>query len=79
VDQDMLVGRERELADLERHLAAARAGSGALVLVDGDAGAGKTAAHQRRKLRKRRLAGKAWPWTADPYIQIFFATSACRR
>jgi AAA ATPase domain len=42
VDGDVVIGRARELADFERRLAAARAGNGALVLVEGDAGAGKT-------------------------------------
>ncbi len=38
-----IVGRERQLRDLDRGLAAARAGHGGLALVEGDAGAGKTA------------------------------------
>ena len=38
----MLVGRGRELGELERALDAARAGSGATVLVAGEAGIGKT-------------------------------------
>src|SRR5262245_64577241 len=36
------VGRARELWELERALAAARAGSGATVLIAGEAGIGKT-------------------------------------
>ena len=38
-----LVGRERELAVLERLLAAARDGDGAVLVVYGDPGVGKTA------------------------------------
>ncbi len=38
-----IVGRERQLADLDRGLAAARAGRGEFELVEGEAGAGKTA------------------------------------
>ncbi|HEY7908179.1 MAG TPA: ATP-binding protein, partial [Thermomicrobiales bacterium] len=38
-----LVGRERELAVLREHDAAALAGRGSLVLIGGDAGVGKTA------------------------------------
>ena len=38
-----LVGRDRELATLREHLAAARAGRGSLVLIGGEAGIGKTA------------------------------------
>ncbi len=38
-----LVGRDRELAALREHLAAALAGRGSLVLIGGEAGIGKTA------------------------------------
>jgi len=38
-----LVGRDRELALLRDHLAAALAGRGTLVLIGGEAGIGKTA------------------------------------
>src|SRR4051794_32639718 len=39
---DVFVGRARELAELERLLAGARAGRGATALLAGDAGIGKT-------------------------------------
>ena len=39
---DVFVGRARELVELERALASARAGSGATVLLAGEAGIGKT-------------------------------------
>ena len=40
---ESLVGRAREQAALNAHLAAALAGQGSLVLVGGEAGIGKTA------------------------------------
>src|SRR4051812_25260315 len=39
----MFVGRRRELASIESRLDAARRGAGSVVLVDGEAGMGKTA------------------------------------
>src|SRR5215472_8587241 len=39
----LLVGRERQLAILQQHLAVALAGCGSLVLIAGEAGIGKTA------------------------------------
>jgi predicted ATPase len=63
VEDGVLVGRDRELADFDRRLAAARAGSGALVLVQGEAGAGKTAlAHA--VARRARAAGLLVAWGA---------------
>jgi DNA-binding CsgD family transcriptional regulator len=43
VGRGIFVGRGRELADIEHRLDAARDGSGSVVLVDGEAGMGKTA------------------------------------
>ncbi len=40
---DGLLGRDRELAEPGRHGDAARAGRGRVVLIAGEAGAGKTA------------------------------------
>ncbi len=73
---DPLVGRAREIALLERRLEAARAGSGASVLVEGEAGAGKTALANELVHRARRAGMRAawgaclegegaapyWPW-----------------
>lgn len=42
IQQDMLFGRERELAELDASLKNARAGNGELVLISGEAGIGKT-------------------------------------
>jgi predicted ATPase len=79
VDDDVFVGRNRELADLERRLTSARQGDGALVLVEGDAGLGKTAlAHSL--VRRARRAGVRVAWGAclegegapayRPWVQI---------
>ena len=43
VESSLFVARERELAQLDRHLQAALAGLGKVVFVTGEAGAGKTA------------------------------------
>ena len=58
---DVFVGRARELGELERALDAAQAGSGATVLVAGEAGIGKTPARVRARAARprRRLRGPA--------------------
>jgi len=61
MDQEVFVGRERELADLERRLVRARNGSGSFVLVDGEAGIGKTA-FADQVLRRAREVGAATAW-----------------
>ena len=43
MDRDVFVGREPELADLQRRLAATQAAGGAVVLCEGEPGMGKTA------------------------------------
>jgi DNA-binding CsgD family transcriptional regulator len=61
VDEDGLVGRDRQLGDLDRDLIAARVGNGRVVLVEGDAGAGKTAlAHT--VVERARQAGMQAVW-----------------
>jgi DNA-binding CsgD family transcriptional regulator len=79
MDGDVFVGRTRELADFERRLAAAGAGNGALVLVEGGAGAGKTALAYSL-VRRARRAGMRAAWGAclegegapayRPWVQI---------
>jgi len=61
MDRDVFVGRERELADLERRLADSRAVGGAVVFCEGDAGMGKTAlaAELARRAREQGF-GVAW-------------------
>jgi ATP/maltotriose-dependent transcriptional regulator MalT len=74
-----LVGRDRELVLLEDRLAAARAGRGSLVLIEGEAGIGKTALTQElcRKaanLGAHVLTGHCFDRTETPpygpWIQI---------
>lgn len=60
---DGLVGRRRELADLEQRLVDARAGHGGVVLVEGVAGVGKTALAHSVAGRARDL-GMATAWGA---------------
>jgi tetratricopeptide (TPR) repeat protein len=61
VDDDAFVGRGREMADLESRLAFAARGRGALVLVEGDAGVGKTALADSLVRRARRTGARvAW-------------------
>lgn len=63
MDEDVLVGRKPVLADLERRLTAASSGSGALVLVEGDAGVGKTAL-ARWLVDRARATGMRVAWGA---------------
>ncbi len=65
------LGREHELAVLEGHLAAARAGDGRLVLVDGEPGMGKTALGQELTRRAREADmvtcwGACWEGEGGP-------------
>lgn len=76
VADEPLVGRERELAVLERRFEAARSGAGSSVLIEGEAGAGKTALAHELVQRVRRAGMRAvwgaclegegaspyWPW-----------------
>jgi DNA-binding CsgD family transcriptional regulator len=69
VPQGDLVGRDRELGELVSLLVAGAGGNGGLVLVAGEAGAGKT-----RLVREalsttglRAVAGEALPGSASPY------------
>src|SRR5262249_39736218 len=63
LDGVVFVGRDRELADFDRRLAATQAGSGALMLVEGEAGAGKTALAYSL-VGRARLAGGRGAWGA---------------
>ncbi|HEX5994956.1 MAG TPA: AAA family ATPase [Jiangellales bacterium] len=79
VDGDTFVGREPELADLDRRLASAREGNGGVVLVEADPGMGKTALAYELTRRARRY-GLATAWGAclegegapayRPWIQV---------
>jgi DNA-binding CsgD family transcriptional regulator len=79
VDQDTFVGREPELADIERRLAAACAGTGSAVLIEADPGMGKTALADELT-RRAHAQGVAATWGAclegegapayRPWIQI---------
>ncbi|WP_405393786.1 ATP-binding protein [Microbispora hainanensis] len=80
-----LVGRGRELAEAETRLSGVRAGSGAVVLVEGEAGAGKTA-FANALTRRARAAGHATAWGSclevepgapfRPWLQILHAIRA---
>jgi predicted ATPase len=66
-----LVGRDRELALLHDRLTAARGGRGSLVLIDGEAGIGKTAladrlARQATDAQVTVLAGHCYDRTETP-------------
>lgn len=60
---DLLVGRERELADLDQRVADAVAGDGQVVLIEGDAGVGKTSL-AAAVVRHARRAGVRTAWGA---------------
>jgi AAA ATPase domain len=76
MDRDVFVGRERELADLERRLVDSRAIGGAVVFCEADAGMGKTAlaAELARRAREQGfrvawgacLEGEGLPMTGPP-------------
>jgi tetratricopeptide (TPR) repeat protein len=72
-DARAFVGRERELAELEAHLAAAAAGHGGLVLLGGEPGVGKTRLLEELSARARlrgmtALWGRCWEeGGAPPY------------
>jgi tetratricopeptide (TPR) repeat protein len=70
----VLIGRVGELDALDRHAAAAAAGAGGLIIVEGGAGIGKTslldtfAAHATERHSARVLRGRAWEeGGAPPY------------
>lgn len=75
-----IVGRERELALLRRHLDAALAGRGRLVMVSGEAGIGKTAlaealCREAEQLGALVLVGRCYDLTETPpygpWIELF--------
>jgi DNA-binding CsgD family transcriptional regulator len=80
-----LVGRTRELAEVEARLAGMTTGRGALLLVEGEAGAGKTA-FADAVTRRGRAAGYAVAWGSclegepgapfRPWLQILRAIRA---
>jgi len=67
-----LIGRERELAEIEAALAAARTGHGGLLLVAGEAGVGKTrlAYDALAESGMRVLAGMAVQEATPPYAPV---------
>src|SRR5437870_2807832 len=75
VTDSILIGRERELADVEAALAAAQAGGGGVLLVAGEAGVGKTrlATHALAVSGLRILAGEAVEGAMSPYGPVVAA------
>ena len=71
----ILIGRERELAELEGALATARTGGGGVLLVAGEAGVGKTrlAAHALAASGLRVLTGAAVELATPPYGPVVAA------
>jgi DNA-binding CsgD family transcriptional regulator len=82
MDRNVFVGRERELADLERRLVDSRTVGGAVVLCEGDAGMGKTAL-AAELARRARGQGSSVAWGAclegegttayRPWVQVVSA------
>jgi DNA-binding CsgD family transcriptional regulator len=75
VTDAILIGRERELAELEAALAAARTGVGGVLLVAGEAGVGKTrlATHALAMSGVRVLVGEAIEEATPPYGPVVAA------
>jgi DNA-binding NarL/FixJ family response regulator len=76
-----LIGRERELAEIEAALATARAGGGGILLVTGEAGVGKTrlATDALAVSGMRVLAGEAVEEATPPYGPVVAAFRAYLR
>jgi len=75
VTDAILIGRERELAEIEAALAAARAGQGGVLLVAGEAGVGKTrlATDALAECCMRVLTGEAVEEATPPYGPVVAA------
>jgi DNA-binding CsgD family transcriptional regulator len=75
VTDAILIGRERELAEIEAALAAARTGAGGVLLVAGEAGVGKTrlATHALAASGARVLIGEAVEEATPPYGPVVAA------
>ena len=59
--EPVLVGRERELQELESFLKSAAGGKGKTVFVSGEAGSGKTRlTREFLNLAKKKGVGRAW-------------------
>ncbi len=77
--EPVFVGRERELEELQRHLNSACEGKGSVVLVSGEAGAGKTrllnefVSAAKKKKEATLLTGRCVSNAADPYFPFIEA------